>query len=554
MKVQQTSSVESLIATLRRASGLLDSAHQQLRTEVIETCNCLENPTCRVAVFGPFNYGKSTLLNALLGEKTLPMDLVPTTGAAITVKYGSESKARVFRADSSSQETSIEEINIDDLQRYAVLDEQRRMKADIAAVEVFCPHPLLALGIELIDLPGTDDAIAQNELVQQQLLSADVVIQVLDGRKLMTLAEREHLRDWLLDRGIETVIFVVNFLNLVEEDDRQQVLLRLRFIAESFRSALPNGVSNQYRVDALPALRARLQGDSSAATASGLSALESALQTVGQQFKAGRPLSVVPSRLITVRNSVVQALQKQIEQIESNQSVSQPCQKDSQKTAIKQKAQRLIQEGFEKDVSTLRQWLAVQNLQDHYRLGLANALEDNSAPAWLIANIKPAWMIRSKAVVDWVHQASEFFDYPCPPDMQVQFAEVPEKSVLKRAEDEAKESDGIAPVAIATGLGWMLGGPLGAAILGGASYLIDSNGREEKEASATQPLDYEAYADTYLARFSAEALAVSYQYEREVKQIIQTKIDRPSHSSSIEQHAKLGLLHSVVRELGSAML
>ncbi|EAM52207.1 hypothetical protein CwatDRAFT_5335 [Crocosphaera watsonii WH 8501] len=36
----------------------------------------------------PFNYGKSTLLNALLGEKTLPIDLIPTTGAAIYVKYG----------------------------------------------------------------------------------------------------------------------------------------------------------------------------------------------------------------------------------------------------------------------------------------------------------------------------------------------------------------------------------------------------------------------------------------------------------------------------------
>ena len=38
--------------------------------------------------FAPFNYGKSTLLNALLGEKTLPIDLIPTTGAAIYVKYG----------------------------------------------------------------------------------------------------------------------------------------------------------------------------------------------------------------------------------------------------------------------------------------------------------------------------------------------------------------------------------------------------------------------------------------------------------------------------------
>jgi ribosome biogenesis GTPase A len=55
----------------------------------------LENPAFRIAVFGLFNYGKSTLLNALLGEKTLPIDLIPTTGAEILVKYGQELSTKI---------------------------------------------------------------------------------------------------------------------------------------------------------------------------------------------------------------------------------------------------------------------------------------------------------------------------------------------------------------------------------------------------------------------------------------------------------------------------
>lgn len=43
------------------------------------------------------------------------------------------------------------------------------------------------------------------------LLERDLVIQLLDARKLMTLGERENLRDWLLERGIKTVNFVANF-------------------------------------------------------------------------------------------------------------------------------------------------------------------------------------------------------------------------------------------------------------------------------------------------------------------------------------------------------
>ena len=251
------------VAILQKAVGLLNPTQAELKKQLLQQCDRITNPTLRITVFGPFNYGKSTLLNALLGDKTLPIDLVPTTGAAITVNYGSELSSRITLTNGQV----LEEPGTDLLKQYATLDEQRCMRQDVTAVEVKCPHPFLQPGVELVDLPGTDDREAQNELVYNKLLEADVVIQLLDGRKLMTLAEREHLRDWLLERGITTVVFVVNFLNLMEPDERKQVMYRLRFLAQDFRMALPNGVSNLYAVDALPALRARLKGDMAAATA-----------------------------------------------------------------------------------------------------------------------------------------------------------------------------------------------------------------------------------------------------------------------------------------------
>ena len=52
----------------------------------------------------------------------------------------------------------------------------------------------------------------------------------------MTLEERENFRDWLLNRGINSVILVINFLNLLEPQEQKDVYYRLRFVAESFRS------------------------------------------------------------------------------------------------------------------------------------------------------------------------------------------------------------------------------------------------------------------------------------------------------------------------------
>jgi len=542
-----------LVSTLRRAAGFLNSEQtdgqtdQQtaLRAEIIETCDRLDNPICRIAVFGPFNYGKSTLLNALLGEKTLPMDLVPTTGAAIIVRYGSEHKTLITHTNGTVQE----EAGTQGLQEYAVLDEQRRMRADVTNVEVYCPHPLLKLGIELIDLPGTDDALDQDNLVQQQLLSADVVIQLLDGRKLMTLAEREHLRDWLLDRGIESVIFVVNFLNLLEQGDRQQVSLRLRFLAESFRASLPTGVSNLYQVDALPALRARLKGDAAAAAQTGLSELESAFQIIGQQAQVGRPIKQVSPRLKALTNSVIPTLELQIEQL--SKAESYPAER--QKTEIKKKAQTLIQQGFEKDLAKLKTWLTTDNLQKCYRLGLASALKAETAQQWLSEHLKPAWELRKDPVVSWVHQASEFFEHPCSADMHIGFvveaeAEQLSPSQTRPEERGADKERGIGPVAIATGLGWILGGPLGAAVLGGTSHLVNESNRSE-QAPIPKAIDYAAQADIYLSRFSAEALAVIDAYETEADEIIQTKISDPYPQSSVAHAAQIDLLQSTITEL-----
>ncbi|MEO0770123.1 MAG: dynamin family protein [Cyanobacteria bacterium J06649_4] len=556
---------EQLLSTLHRAVGLMNEEQSQLKTEVIEACDRIQNPAYRIAVFGPFNYGKSTLLNALLGERALPMDLVPTTGAAITVKYGAEPRTRITHTDG----TLTENTGTSALQDYAVLNEQREMRTDVAAVEVYCPHPLLKIGLELIDLPGTDDQQAQNDLVQQQLLSADLVIQLLDGRKLMTLAERENLRDWLLDRGINTVIFVVNFLNLMETADRQQVAMRLRFLSESFRAQLPDGVSNLYQVDALPALRARLKGDMAAAKQTGLPELETALQIIGAQLDSGRPPEQTLPRLKVVGEAAAKALRSQIQ----NFSVTAPSPADLKRREIQTKAQGLLKKGFEQSVGKLRRWLEPSNLQANYRLGLAQALESETTVDWLVQYLQPAWQLRQKAVVEWVHQASEMLGGDCPEDLSMAFSEEqvpkvkqadsqtnPKATAAQERDSDTTDSDrGLAPVAIATGLGWILGGPLGAAVLAGTTQLLNQSerkprqpkpdGESDQKGSSKQDIDFAQQADIYLSRFSDAALAALSRYEKACDRILQTPVSQPEFSTSEIKEAQLNLLQMTLSEL-----
>ncbi|MCJ8282848.1 MAG: dynamin family protein, partial [Rivularia sp. ALOHA_DT_140] len=347
----QPNKIYKLIETLKSTAKSLNlSSTSQLQRDIEAISNHLINPNFRIAVFGPFNHGKSTLLNALLGNKTLPIDLIPTTGAAITVKYGDELKTRIIFEDGKE----IHRHGTDVLKEFAILDDDRRMRNDVTSVEVFSPHPFLKTGVELLDLPGTNDREEQNILVKEQLLSADLVVQLLDARKLMTLEERENLRDWLLDRGIKTVIFVANFLNLLEPEEQKQVQSRLRFVAESFRSQLPSGFSNLYRVDALPALRARLKGDVAAANTSGLIEFETALQNLVRILQKDTQ-AVRKPRVEKIAAKIQRSLKIKITPLEVE--IAQFSDKNQAKYNIKKRAAELIKQGFHQSINELKDFL-----------------------------------------------------------------------------------------------------------------------------------------------------------------------------------------------------
>ncbi len=530
---------QDFIHTLQSAIGLLDKQqYAQLRKDAIALGEFLENPAFRIAVFGPFNYGKSTLLNGLLGEKTLPIDLIPTTGAAILVKYGQELSTKITLTNGQE----IREPGTKILQDYAILSDARRMRDDVASVEVYCPHPFLKTGVEFLDLPGTNDQEAQDNLVRDRLLGADLIIQLLDGRKLMTLGERENLRDWLLDRGINTVVFVVNFLNLLEPEEQKEVSNRMRFVAESFRADLPDGVSNLYRVDALPALRAKLKGDVAAAQTSGLSMFESALQMIvtAQAEKNTLPLS----RIEAIAHQICEVLEGKKSQ--ALQSLETAQKKQQQKIAIQQKAEKLIKQGIDSALSDFQSWLYLPKLLDCYQNDLAKALETTKFDTWRTEQFQAEIGKYQQGIMEWVKKASEFFPINPPGEIDISFPEPPQ--VLLPAPPESikpsgQKSRSSLPTAIATGVGWLLGGPVGAAVAGGATYILtkspanSSKSNLSNEAYQAQLIQaYKDAAQDYLTRFSQQAFATLKDYEIKVGQMIVMQNPEPSKEMMMAQY------------------
>jgi GTPase SAR1 family protein len=507
--------MQDLINTLKNTAKLLKLESAQLH-DITAICNYLTNPNFRIAVFGPFNHGKSTLLNAILGSKTLPIDLIPTTGAAITVKYGTDIRTRIMLNNGSE----IYRSGTDVLKQFAILDNDRRMRGDVVSVEVFYPHPFLETGIEFLDLPGTNDREAQDNLVKEQLLGANLVVQLLDARKLMTLGERENLRDWLLDRGIKTVIFVANFLNLLEPEEQKEVQNRLRFVAESFRADIPPGFSNLYRVDALPALRARLKGDTNLASSSGLVEFETALQNIAIILKTSQ--DVAAPRVIAVTKQLQLALKAKITPIENE--IKKITDKNKAANEIKKRAETLIQQGFEKSINALREWLVLNKLREKYQSDAAVALAQENFKSWE-NTFKTDLNELQLAVVKWLQQAYEFFQQSRPEELLLPLPKHPQVTLPSRTNNSGDLSEP-GSLAVGSGIGWVLGGPLGAAVLGSIAYLANKTIQEQDSKTSTE-LYHQQVAklcldavDEYFISFSQESLSILNEYERKAKLVI----------------------------------
>lgn len=553
---------------LKTAVGVLELPKTDpLAAEAVALCDRLPRSGIRVAVLGPFNYGKSTLLNAILGEKTLPMDLIPTTGAPIVVRYGPTLETHI----SFKNGKELCQPGTGLLQDYAILDQHRQMRGDIDAIEVRCPHAMLQAGVEFLDLPGTDDQVAQNELVKTQLLTADVVIQLLDGRKLMTLGEREHLRDWLLDRQIETVVFVVNFLNLLEAADQKQVMNRMRFVAESFRAKLPTGVSNLYRVDALPALRAGLKGDPNLALSAGLPAFESALQAiVHSQLNDLHNRPLPSSQVNAIALKLKTALRAKIKTLKSTIK-TESAERQQKRLQIQARGKQLIVDGFQACHRDIESWAAPEQLLQQYGSELTLALIRGEFQAWESQVFKPAWQGHLQTLSGWVKKACTFFDLIGPPTPRLRFPEapvvkiedIPTKLSTQSPKKVMKDGDA-APTAIAAGLGWLMGGPIGAAVVGGASYVV-SQTTGIASAEGTSPEDigpkltpfevvYGQAAEAYIQDFSQRVLTLLQDYAIQAQPVIHVAIKPSTPDPSPQQYHQLSLMEATVMQLDELII
>jgi hypothetical protein len=160
----------------------------------------------QVVVCGEFKQGKSSLINALLGEPgLLPTDVDISTAVVTTIAWGETERILAFLGEPGQEEaTPISRARLADYVTEAGNPANRRR---VRLVDIRLPNPLLADGLVLVDTPGIGGiAIEHSELTFGFLPTADLVLFVTSAQAPLTTHELDFLRRRVLPLGREVLV------------------------------------------------------------------------------------------------------------------------------------------------------------------------------------------------------------------------------------------------------------------------------------------------------------------------------------------------------------
>ena len=189
-------------------------------------------PSPKVMVYGVYNAGKSTLINALAGKALARCDDIPTTDAVTAYSLGD---------------------------------------------------------IELLDTPGIDAPIEHEVISREQLEKSDVVVFVIGSRGVLEEKQTYCEIERILDKN-KTLVFVLNAFDGQSEADSDIIAIRQRFLSYlrlhlSGQPALLTRLDgcHHFMINAQLAFMGKQSGDQALVAFSGIEPLERQLIAVIQQ-------------------------------------------------------------------------------------------------------------------------------------------------------------------------------------------------------------------------------------------------------------------------------
>jgi len=305
----------------RRYSKVLSlNSSVQLIDDVLER---VHSGSFSVAVVGDVCRGKTTLINALLGQDILPTDVGPCSAIPCRVTYGVTPRVRIVYRDEREEEIAIDRLTDHVTQ---LTPESEAKAVHIKEAIIYYPTPYCQNNVDIIDTPNCIEN--SDEIALSVLPHVDAAIMVIMAQSPFSESERKFLETKLLTSDLGRIIFVATGIDRFSNSEdankhiqcvRDRILtLVLQPAKDRYGEDSPEyevykkklGRSEVYGLSAYEALQAKHTGDKELLAKSRFPEFEAALEKFLTHERGADFLQVPINRLIASATEILTSLKR----------------------------------------------------------------------------------------------------------------------------------------------------------------------------------------------------------------------------------------------------
>lgn len=211
--------MEPVYTTIRKVEGIMHLTEICRREEARanKLAERLDSKDITISVIGQFKRGKSSLVNGLIGEKLMPVGIIPITSAVTRIQYGDRNTTVHF------ENGAIEEIVKEDLPLYVSEQKNPDNEKGVSLVTLYNKSSFIREGLTFVDTPGVGSIHKHNsEAAYSFVKESDAVIFLLSVDSPINEIEIEFLKRTRQYAG--KFYFVVNKVDMVEKDELESFI------------------------------------------------------------------------------------------------------------------------------------------------------------------------------------------------------------------------------------------------------------------------------------------------------------------------------------------
>lgn len=191
----------------------VDCKFNNVIDKIGKTAEAIQKDQFIITVVGEFNRGKSTLLNAILGEDTIPTAVRPTTATINIIHYNNRPSIKIHKSNDEIVDIGFDR---DGFKQYTGLADFDPKTVKYA--EVGYPVDFLKDGTVLVDTPGVNDINEQRmEITYGYMPISDATIFIFNAGTPFKQTEKDFLKDHILSNNIPTIFFILNRIDNLNE-------------------------------------------------------------------------------------------------------------------------------------------------------------------------------------------------------------------------------------------------------------------------------------------------------------------------------------------------